>query len=196
MQVWSLGWEDPLEEGRATHSSILAWIILWTEEPGGLQSVGLQRVGHNWSNLTCISPIFFFNFSAVSTRCPDPFLHPYPWLLLSQSWWSIIQSLCLLLIDSRKDIIIPSFHKQIKYVIVSPFGDRIWVDKPVKNMVTDLLCDLFLLLLFWFLSILNSLIRARSYCLSLKRHFSTSLPFDFNFRSHQGLKIESKVKNG
>ena len=41
----SLGWEDPLEEGMATHSSILAWRIAWTEEPGGLQSMGLQRVG-------------------------------------------------------------------------------------------------------------------------------------------------------
>ena len=40
----SIPWEDPLEEGMATHSSILAWRILWTEEPGGLQSMGLQRV--------------------------------------------------------------------------------------------------------------------------------------------------------
>ena len=46
--VWLLGQEDPLEEGRATHSSILAWRIPWTEESGGLQSMGLQRVGHNW----------------------------------------------------------------------------------------------------------------------------------------------------
>ena len=45
--VRSLGWEDPLEEGMATHSSILAWRILWTEEPGRLQSMGLQRVGHD-----------------------------------------------------------------------------------------------------------------------------------------------------
>ena len=45
-QVRSLGWEDPLEKGMATHSSILAWEIPWTEEPGRLQSVGLQRVGH------------------------------------------------------------------------------------------------------------------------------------------------------
>ena len=42
-----LGWEDPLEKGMATHSSILAWRIPWTEEPGGLQSMGLQRVGHD-----------------------------------------------------------------------------------------------------------------------------------------------------
>ena len=45
--VQSLGWEDPLEKGMATHSSILAWKISWTEEPGGLQPMGLQRVGHN-----------------------------------------------------------------------------------------------------------------------------------------------------
>ena len=47
-ETWfrSLGWEDPLEKGMATYSSILAWRIPWTEEPGG--SVGLQRVGHDW----------------------------------------------------------------------------------------------------------------------------------------------------
>ena len=42
-----LGQEDPLEEGVATHSSILAWRVPWTEEPGGLQSMGLQRVEHD-----------------------------------------------------------------------------------------------------------------------------------------------------
>ena len=46
-QVLSLGWEDPLEKGVATHSSILAWRVPWTEEPGRLQSMGSQRVGHN-----------------------------------------------------------------------------------------------------------------------------------------------------
>ena len=45
--VRSLGWEDPLEKGKATHSSILAWEIPWTEESRGLQSMGLQRVGHD-----------------------------------------------------------------------------------------------------------------------------------------------------
>ena len=47
-RVWSLGWEDPLEKGMATHSSILAWRISQTEEPGGLQSMGSQRVGQDW----------------------------------------------------------------------------------------------------------------------------------------------------
>ena len=45
--VQSLGWEDALEKGKATHSSILAWRIPWTEEPDGLQSMGSQRVRHD-----------------------------------------------------------------------------------------------------------------------------------------------------
>ena len=48
-QVWFLGWEDPPEKGMATHSSILARKIPWTEEPGGLQFMGSQRAGHNWA---------------------------------------------------------------------------------------------------------------------------------------------------
>ena len=77
----SLGLEDPLEEGTATHSSILAWSIPWTDEPGGLQSLGSQIVGHDqehthvhtwhfnivfqWHEITCLSiyldlPWFFF----------------------------------------------------------------------------------------------------------------------------------------
>ena len=50
MLIRSLGWENLLEEGMATHSSILAWRIPWTEESGGLQSMGLQRIGHDLSD--------------------------------------------------------------------------------------------------------------------------------------------------
>ena len=50
MQVQPLGWKDPLVEGLATHPSILVWRIPWREEPGGLQSMGSQRAGHNWVN--------------------------------------------------------------------------------------------------------------------------------------------------
>ena len=56
--VQSLGWEDPLEKGTATHSSILAWRIPWTEEPGRLQSMGLQTVRHDWA-------AFFSSFSKL-----------------------------------------------------------------------------------------------------------------------------------
>ena len=50
--VRSLGWKDPLEKGMTIHSSILAWRIPWTEEPGGPQSMWSQRVGHNWATDT------------------------------------------------------------------------------------------------------------------------------------------------
>ena len=53
MQVRSLGHDNPLEESMATHSSILAWEIPWTEEPGGLESMGSQRVGQDWSVWIC-----------------------------------------------------------------------------------------------------------------------------------------------
>ena len=52
---WSLGQEDALEKEMATHSSILAWAIPWTEEPGRLKFMGLQRVGHNWATNTLTS---------------------------------------------------------------------------------------------------------------------------------------------
>ena len=54
-RIQSLGWEDPLEKEMATHSSILAWKIPWTEEPGRLQSTGSQKVGHDWAT-------FFLSF--------------------------------------------------------------------------------------------------------------------------------------
>ena len=50
--LWSLGWEDPLQKQMATHSSILAYRIPWTEESGGLESLGLQRVGRDWASNT------------------------------------------------------------------------------------------------------------------------------------------------
>ena len=64
-RVRSLGQEDPLEKGMATHSSILAWRIPWTEEAGGLQSMGSQRVGHNWAiNTTTNTPAASFHVFA------------------------------------------------------------------------------------------------------------------------------------
>ena len=58
-QVQSLGWGDPLEKEMATHSSNLAWKISWSEEPGGLQSMGLQRVGHDQVTDTYLLPLVF-----------------------------------------------------------------------------------------------------------------------------------------
>ena len=59
--VWSLGWEDPWEKGMATHSSFLAWRIPRTEEPGGLQPMGSQRVGHDWTERLLLSDVFWLS---------------------------------------------------------------------------------------------------------------------------------------
>ena len=61
-QLPSLGWEEPLEEEMATHCSILAWRIPWTEESGGLQSMGSQRVTHNWECTHCKQYIQYIPF--------------------------------------------------------------------------------------------------------------------------------------
>ena len=58
-RVRSLGREVPLEQEMATHSNILAWKISWTEEPGRLQSMGSQRVGHDWTTNTYLLTYFF-----------------------------------------------------------------------------------------------------------------------------------------
>ena len=64
--VWSLGREDPLEKEKATHPSILAWRIPWTEEPGRLQCVGQHRVGRDWATNT-----FTFTLCGILTPCPE-----------------------------------------------------------------------------------------------------------------------------
>ena len=71
MQVWSLDQEDLLEKGMATNSSILAWRISWTEKPGGLQSIGLQRAGHSWSDSmhACI-PFYAYATKGVHAVLP------------------------------------------------------------------------------------------------------------------------------
>ena len=65
-QVQSLGWEDPMEKEMANLSSILAWRIPWTEKPGGLQSMGSQRVGYDSVTNTQIHNNLMYPFSALT----------------------------------------------------------------------------------------------------------------------------------
>ena len=57
MEVQSLGWEDPMKKSMAAHSSILAWRVAWTEDPGGLQFIGSQRVRHDCNDLACMNEL-------------------------------------------------------------------------------------------------------------------------------------------
>ena len=78
IRVRSLGWEDPLEEDMATHSSTLAWRIPCTEEPGGLQSVESQRVRHDWSD-----------WARTHAWLPGPLHSPYLHVFINQeALWS------------------------------------------------------------------------------------------------------------
>ena len=80
-QVQSLDQEDPLEKGMATHSSILAWRISWTEEPGGLQSMASQTIGHDWTTNT------FFLFTVVFIMPLSPQTSYIEQKLHLQMWW-------------------------------------------------------------------------------------------------------------
>ena len=81
--VWSLGWEDPLEKEMATHSNILPWRIPWTEEPGGLQSTGSQRVRHDWA-----TSLSFFHFNDFE-NCDSVITHLEPDILECEVKWAL-----------------------------------------------------------------------------------------------------------
>ena len=91
-QVWSLGWEDSLEKGMATQSSILAWRIPWTDEPGRLWSMGLQRVRHNWAinvhkHTFCWNPFTSNNLSVDALKeSLVSFPHFQPFFFLSYNY--------------------------------------------------------------------------------------------------------------
>ena len=77
-QVLSLGWEDILKKGMATHFSILAWRIPWTEEPGRLQSMGSQRVRHDWATNTFTLPHYAWLLFLSSSLCRNVSLFERP----------------------------------------------------------------------------------------------------------------------
>ena len=83
--VQALGWEDPLEKEMAIHSSTIAWKIPWTEEPGRLQSTGLQRVGHDW--VTSLSLTLPTKVHLVKAMV-------FPWVLYGCESWTIKKAEC------------------------------------------------------------------------------------------------------
>ena len=88
--VQSLGWEDPLEKGMATHSRTLAWRTPWTEEPGGLQSTGSQRIGHDRATNT-----FTFRPFSSDLSYRKLSLNPYKKNYLTLNIWGSELSQCL-----------------------------------------------------------------------------------------------------
>ena len=91
-QVWSLGQEDPMEKGMATHSTIFAWRSPGTEKPGRLQSMGLQRVRHNWTtNTFTLNTLNFFRIIKNSeTKSRGNIIFICLFLKLFILYWSIV----------------------------------------------------------------------------------------------------------
>ena len=109
-RVWSLGQEDPLQKEMATHSSIHSWKIPWTEEPGGLQCMGSQRVGHDWATSLHFTSLHFTSLHsppllfdlAMLAFVEFPMCHA-PLVLrldISYSFWSKCSYLLLLVLYS------------------------------------------------------------------------------------------------
>ena len=101
LETWvlALGWDDPLEKEMSTHSSILAWKIPWTEEPGRLQSMRLQRVGHDWvTSISFLSWHLLFGWGRVTNLCHwvergrnrSDVCHL--WMKALNHWWETSQS--------------------------------------------------------------------------------------------------------
>ena len=143
--VQSLGWEDPLETSVATHSSILAGRILWTEEPGGLTVHGSQRVGHNWvteqrqqcvrdlrfKELTCLRPSRNYMAEAKFGAAAGFWLHPS--LLFAKPVWPSRFTVAFVFIHwSIVDLTVPF----VKYVDSKALDQiyRIWVSRAQVNL--------------------------------------------------------------
>ena len=129
-RVQSLSREDSLEKGMATHSSILAWRIPWTEKPGRLQSIGLQRVGHDWAHVrsdmqfvslkNSLEEFSFFNreyaihiFYIVLSLCESCIFQEISLFYLTYEidWWKIISNSHLTFYFSSNPIV---------YLVISP----------------------------------------------------------------------------
>ena len=94
-QIWSLGWENPLEKGMVTHSSIPGWRIPWMEEPGRLQSTGWQRAGHDWATNTFTYFILVSTSFQSALHLQDSSMFIYPCVLVVHSssvveWYSTV----------------------------------------------------------------------------------------------------------
>ena len=123
--VLSLGQQDPLEKGMAIHSSILAWRIPWTEEPSGLQSMGSQRVGHDWSTNT----FTFFPWIIL-------IVHWQPFVIMTEELWEISKCSNHQSLKAKAQMIIQFFHDK---VFISPelvweFGTQILNDWSNKGL--------------------------------------------------------------
>ena len=106
-RVQSLGWEDPLEKGKATHSSTLAWRIPWTEEPGGLQSMRSQRAGHDGATKrsTYADHVRLVTVTASREAGRETEIG-----MERQGIWNVSMFIHFIIIQSMKELHLPRWH--------------------------------------------------------------------------------------
>ena len=124
-QIQSLGGEEPLKKGMATHSSILAWEISGTEEPGRLQSTGSQRVRHDWAcTHACI--VALQCYFLVSNKVNQPCVYIYPSFFRVPSHLGPHRALCAI-----QYVLISSYSFFISWALLKGFaGDKLFLDRP------------------------------------------------------------------
>ena len=153
--VWSLGREDPLEKEMATHSSTLAWKIPWTEEDGGLQCTGSQRVGHDWATSLSLSAFFIVQLS-----------HPYRTTgkTIALTRWTFVGKVMSLLFNMLSRLVIAFFPKEqasLNFMAVS-YNCWLFVCLLWKNVYPINLCifKLAFILIFLFFKLFPLLCRS------------------------------------
>ena len=132
-RVRALGWEDPLEKEMAIHSSTIAWKIPWTEEPGRLQSMGSQRVGHDWAtSLKCLYTYVWINMrvllQSVSYECNSPrgqLLQGKPVSMLFSYFFFQLSPLGLCTLNYFSFLPLNVFLQQFHFLL-SPFKYGLW----------------------------------------------------------------------
>ena len=136
-QVWSLGREDCLEKEMATHSNTLAWKIPWTEEPGGLQSMGLQRVGHHRATSQLHSHIFInqnrnhYNQHIFANK--NKFVYSYNIKICALGFHGLLESIfCLLLVVET--ISLQKIIKMLEEIVVGWWEVR-WIWHIRQNFI-------------------------------------------------------------
>ena len=135
--VWSLGRENPLEKEKATHSSILAWRIPWTKEPGGLQSIRLQRVRHNWATNT-LGLVCRYSESVCVCVCVCVCVYPHACTCVWTSMHKCTACMLWMNMGRRKQGILRAWKRGLTYTQIFAWWIKHFYIEKINPTIGDL----------------------------------------------------------